>query len=168
MSRANYVFTSESVSEGHPDKVCDRISDAVVDLYLAADPYARVAIETLVTTNRIVMAGEVRGPESVTPELIEQAARRTEGIAAEPAPYVRQTALSDFYVEYRLVAYTAFDDPAKRMDVLSCLHGTIQVVFNEHGVQIMSPHYLADPAEPQVVPKERWFAPPAKPPGKER
>ena len=77
MSRANYVFTSESVSEGHPDKVCDRISDAVVDLYLAADPYARVAIETLVTTNRIVMAGEVRGPESVTPELIEQAARRT-------------------------------------------------------------------------------------------
>ena len=77
MSRANYVFTSESVSECHPDKVCDRISDAVVDLYLAADPYARVAIETLVTTNRIVMAGEVRGPESVTPELIEQAARRT-------------------------------------------------------------------------------------------
>jgi S-adenosylmethionine synthetase len=62
VSRANYVFTSESVSEGHPDKVCDRISDAVVDLYLAADPYSRVAIETLVTTNRIVMAGEVRGP----------------------------------------------------------------------------------------------------------
>ena len=76
MSRANYLFTSESVSEGHPDKVCDRISDAVVDLYLAADPLSRVAIETLVTTNRIVMAGEVRGPESVTPELIEQAARR--------------------------------------------------------------------------------------------
>ena len=76
MSRANYLFTSESVSEGHPDKVCDRISDAVVDLYLAADPLSRVAIETLVTTNRIVMAGEVRGPESVTPEMIEQAARR--------------------------------------------------------------------------------------------
>jgi S-adenosylmethionine synthetase len=76
VSRANYVFTSESVSEGHPDKVCDRISDAVVDLYLAADPLSRVAIETLVTTNRIVMAGEVRGPETVTPELIEQAARR--------------------------------------------------------------------------------------------
>jgi hypothetical protein len=79
VSRANYLFTSESVSEGHPDKVCDRISDAVVDLYLAADPYARVAIETLVTTNRIVMAGEVRGPESVTPELIEQAARQKTG-----------------------------------------------------------------------------------------
>ena len=76
MSRTNYLFTSESVSEGHPDKVCDRISDAVVDLYLAADPLSRVAIETLVTTNRIVMAGEVRGPASVTPQLIEQAARR--------------------------------------------------------------------------------------------
>ena len=76
MSRTNYLFTSESVSEGHPDKVCDRISDAVVDLYLAADPHSRVAIETLVTTNRIVMAGEVRGPESVTAELIEAAARR--------------------------------------------------------------------------------------------
>jgi S-adenosylmethionine synthetase len=76
VSRTNYLFTSESVSEGHPDKVCDRISDAVVDLYLAADPLSRVAIETLVTTNRIVMAGEVRGPASVTPQLIEQAARR--------------------------------------------------------------------------------------------
>jgi S-adenosylmethionine synthetase len=76
VSRANYLFTSESVSEGHPDKVCDRISDAVVDLYLAADPLSRVAVEGLVTTNRIVLAGEVRGPESVTPELVEQTARR--------------------------------------------------------------------------------------------
>jgi S-adenosylmethionine synthetase len=76
VSRTNYLFTSESVSEGHPDKVCDRISDAVVDLYLAADPLSRCAVETLVTTNRIVMAGEVRGPETVTPELIEAAARR--------------------------------------------------------------------------------------------
>jgi len=59
---ANYLFTSESVSEGHPDKVCDRISDAVVDAFLGADPEARVACETLTTTNRIVIAGEVRGP----------------------------------------------------------------------------------------------------------
>jgi S-adenosylmethionine synthetase len=76
VSRGNYLFTSESVSEGHPDKVCDRISDAVVDLYLAADPLSRVACETLVTTNRIVLAGEVRGPESVTKDKIEEAARR--------------------------------------------------------------------------------------------
>lgn len=63
MSLNEYLFTSESVSEGHPDKICDRISDAVVDAFLTADPVARVACETLVTTNRIVLAGEVRGPE---------------------------------------------------------------------------------------------------------
>jgi len=73
--RSSYLFTSESVSEGHPDKVCDRISDAVVDAYLAADPNARVACETLTTTNRIVIAGEVRGPASITSETIESLAR---------------------------------------------------------------------------------------------
>jgi S-adenosylmethionine synthetase len=62
--RASYLFTSESVSEGHPDKVADRISDTVVDAFLGADPFARVACETLVTTQRIVIAGEVRGPAS--------------------------------------------------------------------------------------------------------
>jgi S-adenosylmethionine synthetase len=76
VSRAQYLFTSESVSEGHPDKVCDQISDAVVDLYLGADPYARVAVETLATTNRIILAGEVRGPHSVTHEMMEDAARK--------------------------------------------------------------------------------------------
>jgi S-adenosylmethionine synthetase len=76
LSRSNYLFTSESVSEGHPDKVCDRISDAIVDLFLAADPFARVAVETLATTNRIVLAGEVRGPDSVTAAAMEQAARQ--------------------------------------------------------------------------------------------
>jgi S-adenosylmethionine synthetase len=73
--KGEYLFTSESVSEGHPDKVADRISDAVLDTYLAADPYARVACETLVTTNRIVLAGETRGPDTVTPELLAHAAR---------------------------------------------------------------------------------------------
>lgn len=74
MAKSNYVFTSESVSEGHPDKVCDRISDAVVDLYLAEDPVARVACETLATTNRIVIAGEVRGPGSLLKK-VEDVAR---------------------------------------------------------------------------------------------
>ena len=65
MAAADYLFTSESVSEGHPDKVCDRISDAIVDLYLGEYPQARVACETLATTNRVVIAGEVRpGPNS--------------------------------------------------------------------------------------------------------
>ena len=75
MPRGNYLFTSESVSEGHPDKVCDRISDSVVDTYLAADPEARVAVETLCTTNRVVLAGEVRGPDSVTADKLESVAR---------------------------------------------------------------------------------------------
>jgi len=65
MARSSYLFTSESVSEGHPDKVADRISDTVVDAFLGADPYARVACETMVTTQRIIIAGEVRGPGEV-------------------------------------------------------------------------------------------------------
>ncbi len=70
-----FLFTSESVSEGHPDKVADRISDTVVDAFLGADPVSRVACETLVTTNLVVLAGEVRGPASVTPELLTELAR---------------------------------------------------------------------------------------------
>jgi S-adenosylmethionine synthetase len=73
--KGEFLFTSESVSEGHPDKVADRISDTVVDAYLAADPYARVACETLVTTNRIVLAGETRGPDTITPEHLAHLAR---------------------------------------------------------------------------------------------
>ena len=75
MSRKSYIFTSESVSEGHPDKVCDRISDAIVDLYLGRDPNARVACETLTTTNRIVLAGEVRSANPVHHDEIEGVAR---------------------------------------------------------------------------------------------
>ncbi len=70
-----FLFTSESVSEGHPDKVADRLSDTVLDAYLAADPYSRVACETLVTTNRVVLAGETRGPETVTHELLTHLTR---------------------------------------------------------------------------------------------
>jgi len=70
-----YLFTSESVSEGHPDKVADRLSDTVLDAYLAADPYSRVACETLVTTQRVVLAGETRGPDSVSHEYLAHLAR---------------------------------------------------------------------------------------------
>ena len=72
---ASHLFTSESVSEGHPDKVCDRISDTVVDMYLAADAGARVACETLCTTNLVVIAGEVRGPDSIGVDDIEARVR---------------------------------------------------------------------------------------------
>ncbi len=83
MARQSYVFTSESVSEGHPDKVCDRISDEVVDAFFRASlengfdtTQVRVAAETLATTNRVVIAGETRGPSAVTPELIDDLARK--------------------------------------------------------------------------------------------
>ena len=72
MSNNKYLFTSESVSEGHPDKVCDRISDMVVDSYISKDPVSRVACETLTTTNKVVLAGETRGPKIEKEELINK------------------------------------------------------------------------------------------------
>ncbi len=91
--------------------------------------------------------------------ILQEAASRTAPIRKSPAPYVIQTALSDFYVEYRLVARADADKP--RPTVLSDLHANILDAFNEHGVQIMSPHYLGDPGEPKLVPKTQWFTPPA-------
>ncbi len=98
-NRRSYLFTSESVAEGHPDKVCDRISDAIVDAFLTADPESRVALETLCTTNRIVLAGEVRGPASITPALMEGIARQAvKEIGYEQAGFHWQKAAVDVYV----------------------------------------------------------------------
>ena len=72
MNNKSYLLTSESVSEGHPDKVCDRISDMVVDTYLANDPFSRVACETLATTNKVVLVGETRGPDIKKNELTQK------------------------------------------------------------------------------------------------
>ena len=90
MSRASYIFTSESVSEGHPDKVADRISDVVVDAFLGEEPEARVACETLVTTNRIVLAGEVRASTK----------EKTKAIIASLEPKVR-AAIKDIGYEQK-------------------------------------------------------------------
>jgi S-adenosylmethionine synthetase len=99
MPRQNYLFTSESVSEGHPDKVCDRISDSIVDAFLAADPQSRVAVETLCTTNRVVLAGEVRGPKSVTHDAMREAARAAiRDIGYEQDGFHWQKAEVDCYV----------------------------------------------------------------------
>jgi S-adenosylmethionine synthetase len=76
VAKRDYVFASESVSEGHPDKVCDRISDAVVDTFLAADPQSRCGVETLATTNRVVLAGEVRGPGNIGRDRLIEVARQ--------------------------------------------------------------------------------------------
>ena len=95
--------------------------------------------------------------------MLIEAALRTEGVLSTPAPRVFQTALSDFYPEYRLVCQAVPREPRPRAVVLAGLHANIQDVFNEHGVQIMSPHYLGDPSAPKVVPKKAWFTPPASP-----
>ena len=96
--------------------------------------------------------------------MLVEAARRTPGVLMDPAPQVFQVALSDFYPEYRLVCQAVPDQPRPRAEVMSLLHANVQDVFNEHGVQIMSPHYLGDPAQAKVVPREQWYAAPAKPP----
>lgn len=101
-------------------------------------------------------------------EILMMAADRTPGLKKEPRPFVLQTSLSDFYVEYQLNAY--LERPETRIPTLAELHANVQDAFNEHGVQIMSPHYRSDPPEKVWVPKEKWFEAPAKPPesGKSR
>jgi len=96
--RAQYLFTSESVSEGHPDKVADRISDEVVDAFLAADPVARVACETMVTTNRIILAGECRGPASVHAELEDRVRAAIRAIGYEQAGFDWRNASYDCFL----------------------------------------------------------------------
>lgn len=94
--------------------------------------------------------------------MLVEAARRTPGVLSSPAPTVFQTGLKDFYPEYRLVCTAIPTQPRPRAEVLSLLHGRIQDVFNEFGVQIMSPNYEADPEQPKLVGRDRWFAAPAR------
>ncbi|MEE2745669.1 MAG: methionine adenosyltransferase [Pseudomonadota bacterium] len=99
MSNSSHLFTSESVSEGHPDKVCDRISDEVVDLYLSKDRHSRVAVETMCTTNRVVLAGEVRGPTEITHEDLRHVARKAiKSIGYEQEGFHWKDADIDVYV----------------------------------------------------------------------
>ena len=138
------------------------LSNATV-MAMTTKNYSRAVEGTGYVLDTVVTIGYSTPWRQVEAMLLE-AARRTEGVAQDPSPIVRQTALSDYYVEYRLVAYSPLEHPAPRVEVLSRVHGNIQDVFNEYGVQIMSPHYMLDPKEPLVVPKERWFAAPAAPP----
>jgi small-conductance mechanosensitive channel len=94
--------------------------------------------------------------------MLIEAARRTEGLDMARAPFVLQTALGDFAATYEINAYC--DDPRRIPQLYSALHANIQDVFNEHGVQIMSPAYVADPDRPKVVPPEHWYAAPAQKP----
>ena len=98
MTKKNYLFTSESVSEGHPDKVCDRISDMVVDTYLSQDPYSRVACETLTTTNKVVLAGETRGPKFDNDTLIEKVKNCIKDIGYDQEGFSWKTVDVDSYL----------------------------------------------------------------------
>jgi len=90
-------------------------------------------------------------------------ANRTEGMLREPPPFVLQTSLGDFCVTYEINAYC--DRPQEMAKLYTALHRNILDIFNEHGVQIMTPAYEGDPEKPKVVPKAQWYTAPAKPPG---
>ena len=96
--KRSYLFTSESVSEGHPDKVCDRISDMVVDSYLAKDPLSRVACETLTTTNRVVLAGEIRGPSIAKDEIISKVRECIKDIGYEQEGFHWKNSNIEYYL----------------------------------------------------------------------
>ena len=98
MKKNNYLFTSESVSEGHPDKVCDRISDMVVDKYLSLDPFSRVACETLTTTNKVVLAGETRGPKIKKDDLINNVRECIKDIGYDQEGFSWKTANIETYL----------------------------------------------------------------------
>jgi small-conductance mechanosensitive channel len=134
-------------------------------------PNSQISGGTLINYSRLNETAGVQVPVTVTigyntpwrqvHAMLLEAARRTPGLKAEPLPKVMQTALSDFYVEYEL--RVTLEKPATRGATLSELHAHVQDVFNEYGVQIMSPHYEADPAQPVTVPKSKWHEPPASP-----
>jgi small-conductance mechanosensitive channel len=115
---------------------------------------AGVAISTQVTIG-------YDAPWRQVEAMLKTASDRTEGVLSVPEPKVLQTGLEDFYVRYELTAFA--DSAGRRGEILSRLHGHIQDVFNEYGVQIMSPNFEAQPDAPVLVPKKKWHAAPAKP-----
>ncbi|MCV6546898.1 MAG: methionine adenosyltransferase [Cohaesibacter sp.] len=117
MVRKEYLFTSESVSEGHPDKICDRISDAIVDKFLEQDPYSRCAVETMATTNQVTLAGEVRGPAGINADAMRETARRViKDIGYEQDGFHWQKANIDVHVHEQSVDIAQGVDEADGKD----------------------------------------------------
>ncbi len=129
---------------------------AALAIFLASDAGKSISGQMLPNTSVTIGYGV---PWRQVHAMLLLAAERTPGLRKEPPPFVIQVSLSDFYVEYQVNA--ALNRAEERLPVLSKLHLNIQDVFNEHGVQIMSPHYIADPPRPVVVPKEQWYAAPS-------
>jgi len=129
----------------------------------AAQNYSRTASGRGYVLDTVVTIG-YDTPWRQVEAMLNEAARRTPGMQSSPPPRVFQTALSDFYPEYCLSFQAIPDTPLTRTDLMSILHAHIQDVFNEYGVQIMSPHYLGDPDTEKTVPPDKWFSAPAREP----
>ena len=182
---AGYTMTyRRAFRVGDRVKIGDDIGD-VTYMRLLVTHLATVKNEEVVIPNSLILSSSVVNYSSLAREkglilhtsvtigydapwrqvhaMLLRAAERTEGILREPKPFVLQRSLDDFYVNYELNAYT--DRPVEMLVIYSRLHQNVQDEFNEHGVQIMSPHYISDPAQAKVVPRQQWFAPPAQPNG---
>jgi small-conductance mechanosensitive channel len=179
---AGYMLTyRRAFKVGDRVKINDVIGD-VVEVRLQVTHLKTIKNEEIILPNSVIINSHVTNYSSLSHKqdlilhttvsigydvpwrqvngLLLLAAERTERILKEPRPFVHQKSLDDFYITYELNAYTA--DPNKMAGTYSDLHRHILDVFNEHNVQIMSPHYESDPGDSKVVPKERWYAPPAK------
>jgi small-conductance mechanosensitive channel len=180
---AGYMLTyRRAFKVGDRVKIND-VSGDVVEVRLQVTHLKTIKNEEIILPNSVIINSHVTNYSSLASErglilhttvtigydvpwrqvnaLLLLAAERTEGILKEPRPFVLQKSLDDFCISYELNAYTG--DPNKMAERYSDLHRHILDAFNEHNVQIMSPHYESDPGDSKVVPKERWYAPPAKP-----
>jgi small-conductance mechanosensitive channel len=164
-------------------KIADFVGD-VVDMRLSVTHLKTIKNEVITVPNSMIVNSHVINYSSLAREkglilhttvtigydtpwrqvhaLLLMGAERTSGLLREPPPFILETSLDDFYVRYELNVYT--DKPLEMPDIYSELHQNIQDAFNEYGVQIMSPSYRFDPDRPKVVPKDKWYAAPAKPP----
>jgi small-conductance mechanosensitive channel len=164
-------------------KIADFVGD-VIDMRLSVTHLKTIKNEDIIVPNSMIVNSHVINYSSFAREkglilhttvtigydtpwrqvhaLLLMGAERTSGLLREPPPFILQNSLDDFYVTYELNAYT--DKPLEMVEIYSELHQNIQDAFNEYEVQIMSPSYRFDPDRPKVVPKDKWYAPPAKPP----
>lgn len=178
------VIFRRAYKVGDRVKIGEQVGD-VVEVRLQATHLRTIKNEEIIVPNSLVLNTQVTNYSSLAKKgglilhttvtigydapwrqvhaMLLLAAERTGGLLRNPEPFVLQTALNDFYVSYELNVYT--DQPLKMVQIYSDLHRNIQDAFNEHGVQIMSPHYLGDPSQAKIVPREQWYRPPAKPEG---
>jgi small-conductance mechanosensitive channel len=181
---AGYTLTYRRVFKvGDRVKIADFVGDVIVTR-LQVTHLRTIKNEEIVVPNSMIVSSHVINYSSLAQQkglilhttvtigydapwrqvhaLLLMAAEKTLGLLREPPPFVLQKSLDDFYITYELNAYT--DTPLAMPQIYSDLHKNIQDAFNEYGVQIMSPSYRFDPDRPKVVPKDKWYAPPAKPP----